>query len=98
MRVLKAVRNSPLAIDCYAWLTFRMSYIKRPTVIPWAALLGQFGAGYPQTPRGLRDFRVNFLRALRRVLALYDGAKITPATDGVRLSPGRPHVRKLSRG
>jgi len=55
LRVLKALRRSPLAIDIYCWLTYRMSYLKRVTVIPWEALQAQFGADYSRT----RDFSIN---------------------------------------
>jgi hypothetical protein len=38
MRAMKALKQSPMALDIYAWLTYRVSYLKRPTVIPWASL------------------------------------------------------------
>ena len=98
MRALKALRSSPLAIDIYTWLTYRMSYLSKPTVITWATLQGQFGAGYPQTGQGLRDFRKHFIPALRRVLAVYGGAKATPTDAGMQLAPGRPHVGMLTNG
>lgn len=43
--MLRALR-SPLALDIYCWLTYRASYLRRPTEIPWTALALQFGAGY----------------------------------------------------
>jgi hypothetical protein len=46
MRALKALKRSPLALDIYCWLTYRMSYLRKPTEIPWAALQMQFGADY----------------------------------------------------
>lgn len=44
LRVLDALKRSPMALDIYPWLTYRMSYLKKPTVIPWRALQLQFGA------------------------------------------------------
>jgi hypothetical protein len=44
MRALRALRRSPLALDLYVWSTYRMSYLKASTVIPWAVLQRQFGA------------------------------------------------------
>jgi len=35
---LKTLKRSPLAIDIYCWLTFRMSYLKKTTCIPWRLL------------------------------------------------------------
>lgn len=95
MRALRALKRSPMALDLYVWLTYRMSYLKRPTDISWAALQGQFGAGYPETGRGLRAFREHFLPALKKVAAVYSGAKVSATTAGVRLSPGKPHVLKI---
>lgn len=50
MRVLQALRQSPLAMDIYTWLTYRMFMLKvrgRPEVkIPWVLLQAQFGAGF----------------------------------------------------
>lgn len=46
MTVLKALTRSPMAIDIYVWLTYRMSYLRRTTTIPWQALEWQFGADY----------------------------------------------------
>jgi hypothetical protein len=96
LRALRALKRSPLALDVYMWLTYRMSYLAKPTEIHWAALQMQFGAGYPATAQGQRDFRKHFLPALAKVLAVYSGAKAKPTDTGMRLEPGRPHVRKLS--
>ena len=96
MRALKALRRSPMALDVYAWLTYRMSYLKAPTEIRWESLQRQFGAGYPETGQGLRDFRKGYVHALQKVLAVYPEAKASPTDAGIRLVPGRPHVRKLS--
>lgn len=96
MRALRALKRSPMALDIYVWLTYRMSYLKASTEISWAGLQGQFGAGYPATARGLRDFKANYLHALRKVAAVYAEARATPTDSGILLTPGRPHVRKIS--
>lgn len=88
MRALKALRGSPMALDIYPWLTYRMSYLKRPTVIPWAALQRQFGADYKR----LIDFRVNFLKHLKAVQLMYPEAKVEPTDDGLELRPSPPHI------
>ena len=38
MRALKALKQSPLALDIYCWLTYRLSYLRKPVEISWAAL------------------------------------------------------------
>jgi Plasmid encoded RepA protein len=43
-RALRALTRLPLAIDLYVWLTYRMSYLKEPTMVPWELLSLQTGA------------------------------------------------------
>ena len=64
MRALNALKKSPLALDIYCWLTYRASYTKRPSVIPWSALALQFGSDY----KLVRQFKAAFLAELRKVL------------------------------
>ena len=89
LRALKALRKSPMAIDIYTWLTFRMFYLQKPTVIPWAGLAGQFGAGYAEP----WHFKAAFLRELKKVLVVYPEAKLEDAPKGLLLLPSKPHVK-----
>ena len=93
---LRQLRRSPLALDIYCWLTHRLSYLRRPTLIDWSSLQTQFGAGYPCDARGLRDFRRAFGRELRRVRAIYQQARIEAAPPGLRLRPSPPHVARAT--
>jgi len=92
LRAMKVLRQSPLALDIYIWLTHRMSYLSKRTTIPWVSLSGQFGAGYAQTDQGLRDFKRAFLRELKNVVALYPEAKLSAARNGLVLYPSPTHV------
>lgn len=90
MRALKALKKSPLAIDIYTWLTYRQSYLKRQTVIPWPALAAQFGSDYAL----LRQFRAAFLAELRKVQVIYP-VEVETGSGGLVLKPAAPHVRRL---
>lgn len=94
LRVLHRLR-SPLAIDIYLWLTWRMFILRRPALIPWLALRSQFGAGYAMTAQGMAHFRAEFHRCLHEVNTLYPGARMTTERDGLRLLPSPPHVGVL---
>ena len=94
MRALLALKKSPLALDIYCWLTYRMSYLAKPTSIPWVALQAQFGSGYPMTAQGKRDFKKKFLGQLKKVQVIYR-AKASEGVNGLLLKPGRPHIPKL---
>ncbi|WP_313630015.1 replication protein RepA [Pseudomonas sp.] len=94
LRVLHCLR-SPLAIDLYLWLTWRMFILRRPALIPWDALRFQFGVGYATTPQGMAHFRAEFNRCLHDVHVLYPAARLSSERDGLRLLPSPPHVRAL---
>ncbi len=91
MRALKALKRSPMALDIYCWLTYRMSYLRKPIEIPWAALQMQFGADYGRE----RDFKAAFLDHLRAVLTVYPEANVEDGDLGLLLKPSRPHVAQL---
>jgi hypothetical protein len=93
MRALKALRGSPLRIDIYTWLTHRMSYLRRPTTVPWESLAVQFGGNYAE----LHRFKAAFLKQLDKVRAVYPFAEVHQADHGLLLLPSRPHVAPLSR-
>jgi|APTNR8051073442_1049403.scaffolds.fasta_scaffold03322_3 hypothetical protein len=91
MRALKALKRSPMALDIYCWLTYRLSYLRKPTEIPWAVLQIQFGADYTRT----RGFKESFLHHLRKILTLYPEANVEKGERGLLLKPSKPHVAQL---
>lgn len=94
MRALKALKRSPLALDIYCWLTYRMSYLKSASAaIPWEALQAQFGSNYANdTTRGVLDFKRAFLRELKKVSIIYPESKLDIQPVGLILKPSRPHI------
>jgi len=92
MRALKTLKRSPLALDIYCWLAYRLSYLRKPTEIPWAALQMQFGADYATQGQGPRDFKKKFLHHLRAVHVLYPEAHVEDSEKGLLLKPSKPHV------
>ncbi len=92
MRALKALKRSPLALDIYCWLTYRMFYLRKPTEIPWHSLQLQFGSDYATSTQGLINFKWNFLKHLRTVHVLYPEANVEEGERGLFLKPSKPHV------
>lgn len=90
MRALKALKKSPLALDTYCWLTYRASYAKRPSVIPWSALALQFGSDY----KLVRQFKAAFLAELRKVVTVYGGVQIEATDEGLLVKPSVTHITK----
>ena len=42
---VQRIRNSPVALDVYLWLSYRLPVLERDTPISWSALHKQFGHG-----------------------------------------------------
>lgn len=87
LRAYRALTSS-LALDVYAWLSYRLFGLRRPAVIGWRQLHGQFGS---QTRRR-RDFRRAFRRVLPDVLAVYPAARVRFGERGLVLLPSPPSV------
>lgn len=100
MRVFHALSKSPLAMDVYTWLTYRMFVLRRSgrpfVLIPWEGLKMQFGSGYADTPQGLYDFKVKFKKRLREVLTFYPEARDCIEDDKksgcLKLWPAQLHI------
>lgn len=98
LRVYHALKKSPLAMDIYTWLTYRiflLSHSGHPkAMIPWTGLKLQFGGNYAHGEQGLRDFKKAFNRRLREVLLFYPAAEehVIDAGDHLKLTPCSLHI------
>lgn len=87
--IIRELRRSPLALDTYAWLTWRVWKLDEETRIPWLALERQLGSQY----RNHRQFRWRFRKCLDRVQSLWSGLDAEPQDRGLLLRPCDPSVR-----
>ncbi len=85
--IIHKLRRSPLTLDLYAWLSYRLFRLKKESFISWKSLELQFGSDYVRRV----DFRKAFRKSLEKVL------KHNPPTPavvvrkkGLQLSPGYP--------
>ncbi len=91
-RALHALKGSALALDVYAWLAHRLHRIEgRGVTLHWKALREQFAQEY-QGKDPDKDFKKEFLPALKKVLAVYPQAKVKPVTGGVLLLGSPPPI------
>ena len=85
--IVHKLRRSPLTLDLYAWLSYRLFRLKEVQFISWKSLEGQFGSHYGRP----RDFRAKFQMSLKKVLK---HTRLTPVVEvrkkGLHLSPGSP--------
>jgi hypothetical protein len=87
---IKAIGTRSLAIDAYVWLAYRLHALTKPTPVSWAAIHGQFGAGF----RVVRQLKPSFTEALGIALAVYPEAQVQLEKDGILLYPSAPPVPK----
>lgn len=90
-----AKTRSPLALDIYQWLTFRMSYLREDVTIPWELLRLQFGCAEKSDRYPTRVFKQKFSRRLKQVLTVYPDATVASCDAGLLLKPSPTHVQVL---
>lgn len=89
MRALQVLKTSPLGLDLYAWLTYRVSYMKHEAVIPWTALEAQLGSDYADT----KNFTRKVKRELKRIKLVWPELEYRTPRGRLVLKPCPPHVR-----
>lgn len=81
LRAVRALQQSPLSIDLYCWLTYRIRRVIRPTKIPLHSLKSQFGAAYSKPA----DFKRAFSAAMLEVACVYPKLKFELQDDSLLL-------------
>ncbi|AFY71915.1 plasmid encoded RepA protein (plasmid) [Thalassoporum mexicanum PCC 7367] len=97
LRILKAIKRSPLALDLYAWATYK-TYIasqkKKEQYIPWPALQMQLGGDFGNS----RQFKVEIKNSLHKVQTVYPALQFNEVIEnntskGLVIVPSTPSVR-----
>jgi Plasmid encoded RepA protein len=83
------IRNSPMALDIYLWLCYRLPALENETKISWTALWKQFGAGIAT----MRFFKRPFAENLELARSIYPAANFTLTEIGIILRPSAPPRR-----
>lgn len=91
LAALKALKRSPLALDLYAWATYRNHNRKGRLAVPWALLAAQFGAEYSSS----EDFAKAAKEAFRHVQVVYPDLALTFERGRVILGEASTHVGGL---
>jgi hypothetical protein len=85
---IRTLTTSPLAIDIYLWLAFRLHALPKETPVSWEKLWRQFGSRVA----ALKNFRPQFEPPLHLALSAYKGAKVRVLDRGLLLEPSPPPV------
>ncbi len=91
LRALMALKRSPLALDLYAWSTYRTHRCNqkgRAQFIPWRGLMKQFGGDYGN----VKNFKRKAKAALQKVQAVYPGLDLEDKPGGFLIRPGRTAI------
>jgi len=93
LRALHALRESPLGLDLYAWVSHRLSYAREPVAVSWDDLHAQFGAGY-NTPH---EFARKTKRELSRIATVWPALRYETPRGRLILWPSPPLVARAER-
>lgn len=96
IRALKGLKNSPLALDLYAWATYTAYQTQQSgkmRSISWELMHEQFGAEYST----VKEFSRNALKALSKVQVVYPELNIHRIRGGIKVLPSKPAITITSR-
>ena len=94
LNILKSLKRSPLGLDLYLWLTYRMFTLKAQLRLSWRQLYRQFGSD-PANARNkstVNHFRGNCLRELKKIKRAWPGLHYQTVTGALVLSPSPPRI------
>ena len=94
LNAIKALRKSPLAIDLYLWLTFRMKGVRRPLRLSWAQLCKQFSETEGLAGVAAWDFARRMRVQLARVVEVWPEVRIRFVRGGLLLMPSEHQVAR----
>ncbi|MDQ1078187.1 replication protein RepA [Pseudoroseomonas cervicalis] len=86
---VRDLTTSPLAIDIYLWLAYRLHSLPKETPIGWDRLWRQFGSKVG----ALKNFKTQFEGPLHLALSAYKNAKVRVTDRGLLLEPSPPPIR-----
>ena len=98
MNTLTALKRSPLGLDLYLWLTYRMFTLRAPQHLTWRQLYRQFGTDPAKASDKftVRDFRTNCLRELKKIKLAWVELNYTTAPGVLILLPSTPTIAPSS--
>jgi hypothetical protein len=87
LRALRELKNSPLALDLYAWCTYKTYLVnknRKPQRVGWSQLQEQFGTENEH----VKSFKQTAKYALRKISVVYPGLNFDETDGGLIIQPG----------
>jgi len=88
MNILAALKRSPLGLDLYMFLTYRVSYLKKPAFISLKALHEQFGAEY----NDIKNFKKKVRRELIKIKLAWPQLNYELLPGRIAIQPSQPSI------
>ena len=90
MNVLRAMKRSPLGLDLYLWLTYRLFTLSGLLRLSWRQIYRQFGR-HPAniTTTAVTNFRADAIRELTKLQEAWPDLRYSLPTGGLELSRAR---------
>ena len=91
MRALRGLKNSSLALDLYAFVSYRAFVATQngqAQFVTWPQLMAQLGTDYAR----VNDFRIAAKDALRKIKVVLPGVRLGRKQGGVEILPGASAV------
>ena len=100
MNTLKALKRSPLGLDLYLWLTYRIFALTTPQRLTWRQLYRQFGVDPEKASdkRTVQNFRSRTVYELKKIKLAWPELKCSTAPGVLILWPSRPTIAPLNQG
>lgn len=90
-RAVSALAHSALAMDAYSFFARRLYTLTQPVKVFWRQWQEQFGQEYTG-PDAIKNFKKEWLAAVRAALTVYPSAKVELVKGGLLLKPSLPPV------
>ena len=100
MNTLTALKRSPLGLDLYLWLTYRIFTLRAPLRLSWPQLYRQFGVDPSRASdkRTVDAFRTDCLRELKKIKLAWPELNYATAKGVLILSPSKPAIAPSDQG
>jgi hypothetical protein len=92
MRILRKIKQSSLALDLYAWATYKVFNLRSSTAISWKSMHKQFGSEYGEVD----EFRRKALIYLKRIKGLYPDFDYDTERGRIIIKPSKTSVAAVA--
>ena len=98
LNTLTALKRSPLGLDLYLWLTYRMFSLRAPLQLTWRQVYRQFGVtpAKADNRRTVDDFRKDCLRELKKIKMAWPELNYGTAPGVLIFLPSAPAIAPSS--